>query len=95
MVNKTASCRVCMVELKGRPTLVPACATKVAKDMVIRTDTVRVIQARRMAVELLLSNHPNECFTCPKNLECELQALAQRLGVREIEWTGEKMNYRE
>ena len=93
MVNKTASCRVCMVELKGRPSLVPACATKVAKDMVIRTDTVRVIQARRMAVELLLSNHPNECFTCPKNLECELQALAQRLGVREIEWTGEKMNY--
>jgi NADH-quinone oxidoreductase subunit G/NADP-reducing hydrogenase subunit HndD len=93
MVNQTASCRVCMVEIQGRPTLAPACSTRVMEGMMIRTDTVRVIQTRRMIVELLLSNHPNECFTCPKNLECELQALAQRLGIREIEWTGEKMNY--
>lgn len=96
MVNQTASCRVCMVELsKGnnRNDLVPACVTPVTKDMEIRTDTLRAIRARRMAVELLLSNHPNECFTCPKNLECELQALAAELGVREIRWEGERMDY--
>jgi NADH-quinone oxidoreductase subunit G/NADP-reducing hydrogenase subunit HndD len=93
MVNKVASCRVCLVEIQGRPNLAPACSTRVMEGMVVRTDTVRVIQTRRMVVELLLSNHPNECFTCPKNLECELQALAQRLGIREIEWTGEKMHY--
>ena len=93
MVNQTASCRVCMVEIQGRPNLAPACSTRVMEGMAIRTDTARVIQTRRMAVELLLSNHPNECFTCPKNLECELQALAARLGIREIEWTGEKMQY--
>ncbi|HOJ77070.1 MAG TPA: NADH-dependent [FeFe] hydrogenase, group A6 [Bacillota bacterium] len=93
MVNKVASCRVCMVEVQGRPQLAPACSTTVVDGMVVRTDTVRVIQARRMAVELLLSNHPNECFTCPKNLECELQALAHKLGIREIEWVGEKMDY--
>ncbi|MCL6589104.1 MAG: [FeFe] hydrogenase, group A [Firmicutes bacterium] len=93
MVNKAASCRVCMVEVEGRPALAPACSTKVQDGMAIRTDTIRAIQARRMAVELLLSNHPNECFTCPKNLECELQALAHDLGIREIEWTGEKMQY--
>ncbi|MDK2918612.1 MAG: NADH-quinone oxidoreductase subunit [Candidatus Petromonas sp.] len=93
MVNQTASCRVCMVETLGRNTLVPACVTKVTEGMEIRTDSVRAIKARRMAVELLLSNHPNECFTCPKNLECELQSLAAELGVREIKWEGERMNY--
>ncbi|WIF95746.1 NADH-dependent [FeFe] hydrogenase, group A6 [Caminicella sporogenes] len=93
MINQTASCRVCMVEAPGRDSLVPACVTKVADGMEIRTDSIRAITARRMAVELLLSNHPNECFTCPKNLECELQSLAKELGIREIKWNGEKINY--
>jgi len=93
MVNQTASCRVCMVEAHGRDILVPACVTTMAEGMEVRTDTIRAITARRMAVELLLSNHPNECFTCPKNLECELQALAAELGVREIRWEGERMDY--
>ncbi|HWQ31183.1 MAG TPA: NADH-dependent [FeFe] hydrogenase, group A6 [Negativicutes bacterium] len=93
MVNQTASCRVCMVEAHGRDMLVPACVTKMTEGMEVRTDTIRAITARRMAVELLLSNHPNECFTCPKNRECELQALAAELGVREIRWEGERMDY--
>ncbi len=97
MVNQTASCRVCMVELvdsiKNRNKLVPACVTTVTEGMEVRTDTLRSITARRMAVELLLSNHPNECFTCPKNTECELQALAAELGIREIRWEGERMDY--
>lgn len=93
MVNQTASCRVCMVEAHGRNTLVPACVTKMTEGMEVRTDSIRAITARRMAVELLLSNHPNECFTCPKNLECELQALAAELNVREIRWEGERMDY--
>lgn len=91
--NHPATCRVCVVEVEGRPNLAPSCATKVSEGMVVRTDTLRAIQGRRMAVELLLSNHPNECFTCPKNLNCDLQSLAQELGVREIKWEGEKMNY--
>ncbi|SKC85536.1 NADH-dependent [FeFe] hydrogenase, group A6 [Maledivibacter halophilus] len=98
LYNKTASCRVCMVELvdsqdKSRNKLVPSCVTKAYDGMAVRTDTIRAITARRMAVELLLSNHPNECFTCPKNLECELQSLAEELNVREIRWEGERMNY--
>ncbi|PKM50589.1 MAG: NADH:ubiquinone oxidoreductase [Firmicutes bacterium HGW-Firmicutes-7] len=93
MVNQTASCRVCMVEAPGRNSLVPACVTKVSEGMEVNTHTTRAITARRMAVELLLSNHPNECFTCPKNLQCELQALAAELGVREIRWEGERMDY--
>ncbi|HEY9062931.1 MAG TPA: NADH-dependent [FeFe] hydrogenase, group A6 [Pseudobacteroides sp.] len=97
MVNKTASCRVCMVELvdsrSNRNKLVPACVTKVSEGMEVLTSTLRAITARRMSVELLLSNHPNECFTCPRNLECELQALAHELKVRHIAWEGERMDY--
>ncbi len=97
MVNKTASCRVCMVELvdskNNRNKLVPACVTAVSEGMEVLTTTIKAITARRMSVELLLSNHPNDCFTCPKNTECELQSLAAELGVREIRWEGERMLY--
>lgn len=96
MVNRTASCRVCMVELKDEKTnrnkIVPSCVTKLTDGMEILTATPRAIAARRMSVELLLSNHPNECFTCPKNMDCELQALAAELGIREIRTVGEKLS---
>lgn len=96
MVNQTASCRVCMVELAdvraNRNRIVPACVTVLTDGMEVLTTTPRAVTARRMAVELLLSNHPNECFTCPKNLECELQALAAELGIREIRTVGERLD---
>ena len=93
IVNQTSSCRVCMVEAKGRPTLVPACSEVVYKGLEVRTDSLKAIKARRMSVELLLSNHPKECLTCPKNLDCDLQALASELGIREIRYEGVMMNY--
>ena len=96
-VNQTASCRVCMVELKaqnsGSGKLVPACATQIQDGMKIKTNSPRALGSRRMAVELLLSNHPNDCFICPKNLECDLQALAADLDIREIRFNGQRMNY--
>jgi NADH-quinone oxidoreductase subunit G/NADP-reducing hydrogenase subunit HndD len=82
-----------MVEVEGRATLAPACSEKVYQGMVVKTDSIKAINARRMAVELLLSNHPKDCLMCPKNLECDLQTLAQELGVREIKWEGQMMNY--
>ncbi len=93
IVNQTASCRVCMVEVEGRPTLVPSCSEQCTEGMTIRTDNARAISARRMAVELLLSNHPYDCLVCPKNLDCDLQRLAQELGIREVRYSGQKMNY--
>lgn len=89
-LNKQASCRVCVVEQEGKKNLIPSCATNCAEGMVIRTDSYRAIQARRAMVELLLSNHPNSCLTCPMNLDCELQSLAQSLGIREIRYDGER-----
>ncbi|MBN2796064.1 MAG: iron hydrogenase small subunit [Clostridia bacterium] len=93
IVNKVSSCRVCMVEALGRPTLVPACSEEVYEGLEVKTDSLKAINARRMAVELLLSNHPKDCLVCPKNLDCELQALAQELGVREIHFQGQMMHY--
>lgn len=93
IINQTASCRVCMVEVAGRPALVPSCSELVTEGMVVRTDSVRAITHRRMAVELLLSNHPKECLSCAKNLDCDLQSLASELGVRDIAWEGEMMDY--
>lgn len=92
MVNRTASCRVCMVEIKNRQALAPSCSEVVTEGMEVFTDSLKAVSARRLNLELLLSNHPFECLTCRKNLQCELQALAQKLGIYEITYTGEKMS---
>lgn len=82
--HKPASCRVCIVEIEGRRNLVPACATLISEGMVINTNNKKVIEARKTIVELILSNHPNDCLYCAKNGKCELQSLAQELGIRQI-----------
>ncbi len=82
--HKPASCRVCVVEIEGRRALVPACATMISEGMVINTNNKKVIDARRTIVELILSNHPNDCLYCAKNGKCELQSLAKELGIRQV-----------
>lgn len=88
-LNKLASCRVCVVEDLKSGKMFPACATPVKEGMEIKTDSPRAVKSRRAIVELLLSDHPNSCLTCAKNLDCQLQSLAHDLGVREIPYTGE------
>lgn len=92
-VNRSASCRVCVIEVEGRGPLCPSCSTYVSEGMVIKTNTPRSVKARRTMVELLLSDHPKDCLTCEKNQKCDLQKLASDLGVREIEYTGEMSKY--
>ncbi len=89
MVNKVGTCRVCMVEIERRPTLAPACSTPAENGMIVHTNTPRAVNARRLVVELLLSNHPKDCLVCARNLNCELQKLAAELEVREIRYQGE------
>lgn len=93
MVNKVGTCRVCMVELEGRRTLAPACSTDCYDGMVVHTSSHRAIKARRAMVELLLSNHPNDCLVCDRNRNCELQTLSADLGIREIRYGGEKSDH--
>lgn len=76
---------------RGRRTqnLAPACKTVCTEGMVVRTHTPRVINARQTILELILSDHPNECLTCSKNGYCSLQTMAKDLGIREAKYKGE------
>ncbi len=79
-----AVCRICVVEVEGQRVLQPACAYPVSEGMRVRTNTPRVREARKTILELMLAHHPQDCLNCARNLNCELQELSQRLGVREI-----------
>ena len=80
-VSNNASCGVCVVEVKGARSLLRSCITKVTEGMEISTNTERVMDARKMNVELLLANHPQDCLICDRNLNCELQNLTYMFGV--------------
>ncbi len=82
-VSAHGSCGICVVEIEGFKHLVRSCMHTVQQNMVIHTHSERVLQARKLNLELLLANHPLLCTTCERNLNCELQTLAQQLGVRE------------
>ncbi len=92
MVNQTASCRICVVEVEGRRNLAPACATPVAEGMVVHSNTLKVMEARRTVLELMLSDHPKDCLTCAKSGECELQELAELFNIRNIRVSGTSMS---
>lgn len=83
-VASPGSCRVCLVEIEGARTLQPSCVTKVAEGMVVRTTSKAAREARRLSVELMLANHPWDCNACVRNGECELQTLAQDMGITEV-----------
>ena len=88
----SGACRMCVVEVEGRPTLIPSCSFPVAEGMKIRTRSPKVLAARRTILELLLANHPDDCLYCARNNHCELQRLAHEMGVRERRFRGPKMN---
>ncbi|HEY9857460.1 MAG TPA: NADH-dependent [FeFe] hydrogenase, group A6 [Stenomitos sp.] len=88
-----ANCRLCVVEVEGRRTLVASCDTEAADGMVVRTNTPLVRKARQDNLGLILSDHPMECPTCVRNQTCELQELTYRVGAtsfapaeREVPW---------
>jgi NADP-reducing hydrogenase subunit HndD len=82
--NKPGACRICSVEVEGRRNLAPSCSFDVAEGMVVRTNSMRVINARRTVMELILSDHPKDCLSCAKSGNCDLQSMAIKLGIREI-----------
>jgi len=90
----TGACRMCVVEVEGRDRLVTACSQPVEEWMKIRTHSPRVITARKTIVELLLSNHPDDCLYCDRNLNCELQRLSEELNIRERKIKGRKIKQR-
>lgn len=83
-INETANCRICVVDCGGR-TLQAACVLPVTPGMVVKTNTPAVREARRMNLELILSNHDKKCLTCIRSENCELQTLCKELGVENSE----------
>ncbi|MEN9439347.1 MAG: hypothetical protein RL613_829 [Fusobacteriota bacterium] len=93
-VNKSASCRVCVVEVEGRRNLAPSCATPVTDGMVVKTNTIKALHSRKTVLELMLSDHPKDCLVCQKSGECELQDIAVEFGMKEIRFEGKESTYR-
>lgn len=91
--NRPGGCRICVVEVAGRRNLAPACVTECMEGMVVNTHSIRVINARRTVLELILSDHPNDCLQCAKSGNCELQNLAIKFGIRDIPFKGEQSAY--
>ncbi|HPP58367.1 MAG TPA: NADH-dependent [FeFe] hydrogenase, group A6 [Candidatus Hydrogenedens sp.] len=89
------SCRVCIVEVKGFDFYMTSCSTKVWEGMEIKTNSPEIRRARRDIVELLLDNHPQDCQTCERDGNCELQNLSYSLGVRERLFSGERKRFPE
>ena len=93
-INEIAACRVCVVEadVNGVPmrNLPASCVLQVAEGMNVRTNTPQVRKAVKTNVELILANHNRECLTCNRNQTCELQALCDKLGIKDVKYEGAK-----
>jgi NADH dehydrogenase/NADH:ubiquinone oxidoreductase subunit G len=79
----TGSCRMCVVEMQNNGRLIPACSFPAEEGMNLLTHSPKVVDARKTIVELLLSNHPDDCLYCVRNGNCELQHLSEELQVRD------------
>jgi bidirectional [NiFe] hydrogenase diaphorase subunit len=82
--STVGACRLCLVELVSNPRLFPACATRVAEGMVVRTSTPKLQSYRKMILELLFAERNHICSVCVANTACELQALAAELGMDHV-----------
>ena len=87
-INEIGACRMCIVEVEGARGFATSCVMPVSEGMVVRTNTPAVRDARKVTLELLLSNHDKKCLTCVRSENCELQALAKKLNITDIEFEG-------
>ena len=92
-INEVGDCRMCIVEIEGRRGFATSCVQKVEEGMIVHTNTPSVVEARRMVLDLILSNHPQDCLTCIRSGNCELQNLANRFNVRDIKYEGERVKH--
>ncbi len=91
-INEVGDCRMCLVEIEGARGFVTSCIQKVEEGMVIRTNTEKVNEARKNVLKLILSAHEKKCLSCVRNGNCELQSLAMKFGITDIEFEGEIVN---
>lgn len=92
-INEIGACRMCVVEVKGARALQAACVYPVAEGLEIKTNSDKVRRARKVTLELILSNHDRECLTCVRSNNCELQKLSKELNIRDIRYKGEQTEH--
>lgn len=90
-INNIGACRMCLVEDAKTGKLQASCVLPVSEGLEIKTSTPKVLEARRAVLELILSDHDRSCLTCKRNQSCELQSLANEMGIENIEFPGERI----
>lgn len=88
-INEVGECRMCLVEVEGMRGFATSCIQKVQDGMVVHTNTPAVVDARKVVLDLILSNHKIDCLKCVRSGNCELQKVSKQLNVQDIEFTGE------
>lgn len=92
-INEIGACRMCLVEIKGARALQASCVYPVSEGLEVYTNTPNIRKSRKETLELILSNHDRSCLTCSRNQKCELQALAEEVGITDIPFVGENTKY--
>ena len=93
-INEVGDCRMCIVEVEGRRGFATSCIQKVEEGMVVKTHSPEIIEARKIILDLILSNHHRDCLTCTRNGNCELQDLAAKFNVAGVDYDGETTNHK-
>lgn len=93
-INEVGDCRMCIVEVEGRRGFATSCIQTVEEGMIVHTHTPNVLEARHVILDLIISNHAKDCLTCTRSGNCELQALAVKFNVLNVEFEGEMTKHR-
>lgn len=93
-INEVGDCRMCIVEVEGRRGFATSCIQKVEEGMVIHTHTPNVLEARHVILDLIISNHAKDCLTCTRSGNCELQELANKFNITNVEFEGERTEHK-
>ena len=93
-INEVGDCRMCIVEVEGRRGFATSCIQTVEEGMVVHTHTPNVLEARHVILDLIISNHAKDCLTCTRSGNCELQALATKFNVLNVEFLGEMTKHK-
>ena len=92
-INEVGDCRMCIIEVEGRRGFVTSCIQKVEEGMVVKTNSPEILEARKIILDLILSNHHRDCLTCSRNGNCELQNLCIKFNVQKVEYQGEMLEH--
>ena len=93
-INEVGDCRICLVQIEGRRGFTASCIQKVEEGMIVHTKTPEVMEARKVVLDLIISNHKVECLSCVRSGNCELQDLAKQFNMQDIMFEGEKIKHK-